>query len=152
MTKVGDLTDSQVNDFARVLDAVADMIYDWSIRKGFWQHEDDLNELLHDAEDCRLITQEISEKLKARLQILCTMEKLALAMSETGEQVEAARKPGKPCDKAGLEHFSNEEEEAADCIIRLLDLSARRKYRIGQCIMQKMLYNEGRPYLHGKQA
>jgi hypothetical protein len=46
--------------------------------------------------------------------------------------------------------FTNEEEEVADQIIRLLDYAGEYKLRIGECIRAKMMKNEGRPYQHGK--
>ena len=51
-----------------------------------------------------------------------------------------------------LPNFSSGEIEAADCIIRILDTCAKRNYRIGQALYQKMQYNKQRPYKHGKNS
>jgi len=44
-----------------------------------------------------------------------------------------------------------EEEELADIIIRVLDLSGHRDIDIGRAVLVKMEYNSTRPHKHGKQ-
>ena len=76
--------------------------------------------------------------------------RMMLVVTELAEVTEADRlgTNDKPSDKIPL--FTNEEEEVADAIIRLLDFAAYRKLRIGPATMAKIAYNRTRPYKHGK--
>lgn len=62
----------------------------------------------------------------------------------------------KPCDKAekmilmGLAPLTSQEEELADIIIRVLDVSRRLGIDIQQAIEVKHKYNVTRPFKHGK--
>lgn len=74
------------------------------------------------------------------------MTKLMLVVTELAECAEGLRKNNDD-ETFG---FSNEEEEIADTIIRLLDYAGQYHLRIGEAINAKMARNEGRPYRHGK--
>lgn len=74
-------------------------------------------------------------------------EMIALIHSELSEMLEAFRKPA-PSDH--IPEFSGVEEEAADVLIRLLDLCAGRGLRIGEAVNAKMAFNAARPHKHGK--
>lgn len=63
---------------------------------------------------------------------------LAKIASECGEAVQAIRQ-GEPL-----------ENELADIIIRTFTLAVYLELDIGQAVVEKMQYNEGREYLHGK--
>lgn len=76
-------------------------------------------------------------------------QKVALVHSELSELLEANRKAVTDDDK--IPDFTGEEAEAADAIIRLLDMSGRYQWRLGEAIVAKMLVNLNRPYKHGKQ-
>ena len=108
-------------------------------------------------------------------------EKVALIHSEASELLEAYRKnPKADCGKMFPDTYSNaeqgltfsggkfsheavkvdparpigltlEEEELADIIIRVLDLSGHRGVNIGRAVLVKMQYNQTRPHKHGKQ-
>lgn len=75
-------------------------------------------------------------------------EMLMLATSELAEALEAIRN-GNPADDK-VPEFDGYTAEIADCIIRLLDLSAGRGLPVASAIVAKMLVNEKRPYRHGK--
>lgn len=70
----------------------------------------------------------------------------ALIQSEGGEALEGMRKD-LPSDKCP--GFTNEEEEYADQIIRIMDMAQARGLRIGQCVPEKMRVNAGRERMHG---
>lgn len=74
--------------------------------------------------------------------------KFCLIHSEISEAFEALRNGNPPSEKTP--EFSEVEEELADAVIRILDWGAQYGYDIGAAVISKGLYNQGRPYLHGK--
>lgn len=86
-------------------------------------------------------------------------EMLMLVVSELGEAIEAHRKNQMMADKP-RDIFTNEwfkenvkdtfEDEIADAVIRLLDMSGGLGIDIGWHINAKLQYNALRPRLHGK--
>lgn len=76
-------------------------------------------------------------------------EMLMLIVTELAEACEALRHGNPPDDKVPA--FSGIEAELADAVIRIMDMSFGRGWRVAEAIAEKMAYNEGRPYRHGKQ-
>lgn len=74
--------------------------------------------------------------------------KTALVHSELSEMLEANRKSIEHDDK--VPQYTGEEAEAADALIRLLDLGGGFDLRLGEALVDKMLYNLSRPFKHGK--
>ena len=70
-------------------------------------------------------------------------------MSELAERLETLRKNPTKQDEH-CPDFLNLEIECADLIIRCLDFCGRRNLRIGEAVVAKMKYNEGREFKHGK--
>jgi len=75
-------------------------------------------------------------------------EAIALIHSEASEALEAARHDNPPDDK--IPEFDGVTVELADCIIRCLDTAAYYSLPIGNAIIAKMAYNEGRERKHSK--
>jgi len=74
-------------------------------------------------------------------------EMIALMHSELSEALEAARHDNPPDDK--IPQFSALEAELADCIIRIMDLSAAKNLHVEEAIIAKMQFNNGRTFKHG---
>lgn len=77
------------------------------------------------------------------------LHKIALMHSELGEATEGVRKPHADEHCAA---FTSEEVELADTIIRIFDYAGAFGLRLEEALLEKMFYNEGRPYKHGKGA
>lgn len=75
---------------------------------------------------------------------------LALVVTEIAELIEGIRHNDPPDQH--LPEFSSAEVEAADAIIRILDMSDAFKWRTGEALMAKLAYNKSRPYKHGKNS
>jgi NTP pyrophosphatase (non-canonical NTP hydrolase) len=104
----------------------------WAVRKGFWKfHAQDVGGPVNVTPDSGIVR----------------MTKLMLVVTELAECAEGLRKPV----EASVPGFTNEEEEIADAIIRLLDYAGQYRLRIGEALNAKMAKNEGRPYRHGKE-
>jgi hypothetical protein len=67
--------------------------------------------------------------------------------SELSEGLEALKK-GNPTDSK-LPEFSSVDVELADVIIRIIDMSANRKWRVAEALVAKHEFNKSRPHKHG---
>lgn len=74
-------------------------------------------------------------------------ELIALIHSELSEALEYLRKGDKMSDH--IPNFKGVEEELADVIIRIMDMSQSCGYRVGQAIEAKIEFNLNRSYKHG---
>jgi NTP pyrophosphatase (non-canonical NTP hydrolase) len=73
-------------------------------------------------------------------------ELIALMHSELSEALEGERHGNPPSEH--IPAFSAVEEEFADTIIRILDTCYKRQYRLGEAILAKMEFNQGRAHKH----
>jgi NTP pyrophosphatase (non-canonical NTP hydrolase) len=76
--------------------------------------------------------------------------RLALTITELGEAIEDVRTNGVEC--GDTDRKGSLTEELADTVIRILDLAGGLGLPLGSTIIQKMVFNAGRPRLHGKKA
>lgn len=118
------------------INALAGSINRWAVGRGFWP-------------DLEVAGSDVGN---AAIRMAQKSQKAMLVVTEVAELVEGLRKsePGTIELNDGTT-LTNEEEEVADAIIRLLDYAAQYKLRIGEAILAKMAKNEGRPYKHGKE-
>ena len=75
-------------------------------------------------------------------------EQLMLVVSELAEMQEALRS-GNP-QSTKIPDFLLIEEEAADVVIRMMDLCVGHNWRLSEAIIAKYKYNVDRPHKHGK--
>lgn len=74
-------------------------------------------------------------------------EAIALMHSELSEALDALRNGNPPDDK--IPNFSGVEAEFADVIIRIMDLSYARGWRVAEAIIAKVKMNKTREKMHG---
>ena len=75
-------------------------------------------------------------------------EMIALIHSELSEALEALRHGNKKSKH--IPDFSTVEEEMADVLIRVFDFCAGFGYDLTGALIEKMRFNMGREYMHGK--
>lgn len=75
-------------------------------------------------------------------------EMIALIHSELSEALEILRKH--PLSVSVKIDALAIEEELADIVIRVMDMAAGMGWNVGEAIIKKIKYNEGRTYRHGK--
>lgn len=107
-------------DFINGYNKLASIVHDDNVKKGLWPPD-------------------IKSRNKG--------EAIALMHSELSECLEGVRKPG-PSDH--IPEFTFEEEELADCVVRILDYGKGFRLRVAEALIEKLRYNRTRPYRHGK--
>jgi len=107
-------------EFIEALSQYSAYIHTWAVGKGFWEDGKNRNE----------------------------GEAIALMHSELSEALEGIRRGNPPSEH--IPEFNAAEEEMADLVIRVMDTCQARGWRLGEAIVRKMEFNEGRPYKHGK--
>ena len=123
------------------LNESAQAIYENNKAKGFWDKERNVGEML------MLVTSELGEAMEAH-------RKSRFADLEAYEKDYAkARELGDPLafENCFKKHIKDSvQDEIADAVIRLLDMSAGLGIDLERHIRAKVRYNEMRPRLHGK--
>lgn len=120
--------------FINLFDELAAKAHAHALSKGFWDAANALQSLA----DANGMGDVCRKQRDAQLN--------AMIAGEIGEALEGSRR-----DLASekIPGFTNEEEEYADAIIRIMDKAGARKLRIGEAIIAKMEHNAGRPAMHG---
>lgn len=76
-------------------------------------------------------------------------ELIGLMHTELSELFERMRDPAKFVPDKHCPQFDNAEIEAADLLIRLLDMAQAKGWRLGAATIAKIAANERRPHRHG---
>ncbi len=77
-------------------------------------------------------------------------EALMLIVCEVAEACEALRAGNPPDDK--ISTYTGVEAELSDVIIRIMDISKARGWRVAEALEAKRAYNLTRSYKHGNKA
>ncbi len=115
-----------------------------AVDKGFWEEDQAVVEVLKSAPRVDAAT------LAAKAQENITSTKLMLIVSESAEALEGLRQGNPPSDKLHEWGHTQLEEELADIVVRVLDLSGFLGFNLIKAILRKMAVNAKRPYKHGK--
>jgi NTP pyrophosphatase (non-canonical NTP hydrolase) len=118
-----------MNDLCKGLNESAQVIFENNKAKGFWDKPRNVGEML------MLVVTELAEALEAHRKD--KFSNWNWEQTPTREEFSAEVK-------------DTFEDEIADAMIRLLDLSAGMGINIEQHIQEKVKYNAGRPHMHGK--
>lgn len=111
-------------------------------RKGWWQGEDAMLAKIEFATSTADRQSLIESYLLSQ-----DGKNIALFTSEISEALEALRHGNPPDDK--IPEFTGVEAELADVIIRIMDVSQRRGWRVAEAVVAKMNFNSTRPVMHG---
>ena len=127
------------------LNESAKIIFQNNKEKGFWDNERNVGELL------MLITSELGEAMEAhrkghfaKMDVYETTKEKHFANVDTSAKNVIATTTFQSCIKDSFE------DEIADAVIRLLDLSAGLGIDLEKHINLKVQYNKSRERLHGK--
>lgn len=121
------------------IEAFANSIHADNARKGFWDDEREVIRILEEGDE----PQHLIDAVKKAF----TAQKLMLIVSEVSEALEADRKD---LNDDKLTHRSGLEVELADTAIRIFDMAGGYNMDLGGAIEEKLDYNRGRPWKHGK--
>ena len=113
---------------------LAKRIYTNNVEKGFWDKPRNVGEML------MLVVPELGEAIEAH-------RKERFADWQYYAEFESGLDENYPFEAAIKDTF---EDELADAIIRLLDMSEGLNIDIQKHIEAKLTYNQSRPRLHGK--
>lgn len=139
-------------EFVTAWNYQAHLVHSWAKSKGWWDNPkaDALEEIATSQESNLKLEHAILLRAVAKtLRDRNDGELIALCHTELSEMTEGLRTGNGPDDK--IPEFSSAEAEAADVIIRLMDMSHARGWRVGEAVIAKMKMNHTRPYRHGKE-
>ena len=120
------------------LDILINRCHQASKAKGFW-------------DDFKYVMEVLKGDSPAQYnyEVITKLAKLQLVNSELGEATEGIRS----AEMDGhCPHFTSEEIEVADAVIRICDYAGAFDLRLVEAIAAKLEYNQTRGYKHGKSA
>lgn len=129
------------HEFIKSFEAMQLIVHQINREKGFWI---DREAIVRASE---IIDENLTEP--ARRQVIIAA--LGLVHTETSEAVEAARKAA-PDAWGDTKTKDTLVRELAGGIVRSMDLAGHENWRLGDAIVEELLHNVTRPFLHGKKA
>ena len=132
------------SDFIKAINEASIDIHANAVTKGFWRMKIERERFFEILANPSKMAIDLCEDAKRHN----TLAMLMLTVTELAEAAESVR-CGDPVDDK-IPEFSNTEIELADTVIRIMDICAARGYRLGEAIVVKHNFNQGRPYMHGK--
>jgi len=148
------LTSLELMSFQDMWNRLSETVHAIAKEKGWWGTGNTeamliilqkLNVAINNGEHYSVIAK-LEEEFRSHTGNRPVSENLALITSEVSEHLEAMRHGNPQSDKIP---FSNAEEEAADVIIREMDLATRENWDIPGAILSKIHMNAGRKFKHG---
>lgn len=124
------------------LNQLSKQVHQNNVEKGFWEGQKNVGELL------MLVVSELGEAIEAHRKGKIASFNMLKHMQKEGYTWEDSNVSFKSAFEEEIKDTF--EDEIADAIIRLLDLSAGLGIDIGWHIDQKLNYNKSRPHKHGK--
>ena len=147
----------QMDNFQKAFNDMQEQTYETAKQKGWWDVDDINEEAVGIAYRHVLLSSELEEARTGKTLIppgwgrgdatereQYIAQKVALVHSELSEGLVDLEKPS-----AKLPGFTAMEEEMADAIIRMMDMSEHFDWDLAGAILAKMKYNQGRPKMHG---
>lgn len=125
--------------FITGFDHIAAFTHSLMRRQGFWDDREAIELACMQVGGVKLAT-------AARFAVDC--QAIALITTEESEWVEGLRDGNPPDDK--IPEFTAAEAEAADVIIRIMDIAAGRGMRVAQALAAKVVMNASRKPKHGR--
>lgn len=138
------------NAFITAFNDVATEVHATAREKGWWDGDKvagDVHHWLRQTDAPKELIEKVAKLLGRNVG-----ESIALMHSELSETLEAARHGNPPSDKIGDQGFTGIEEELADVIVRIMDVSKAHGWRVAEALEAKRAYNKGRAYKHGNKA
>lgn len=156
------------NGFVYFFNHMAQGVHQNSRNKGFWDQEGEVAEVVNKLKGAIREREKaipgdnalVRDYMKRAIDVLeryalkrSDSEQIALMHSELSEMLEAQRHstPANPFMSDHIPAFTGVEEEAADCIIRIMDNAKGRGWRVAEALIAKIAFNASREHMHGKQ-
>lgn len=128
-------------EFFSKLTEVTKSIHEGNKKRGFYDNPETTAGII------ALIHSELSEALEAdRENNHCNLDDSELKKLESM----VTQEPLRFKEEFEMDVKNSFEDELADAVIRIFDLAAYQEIDLGKHICLKLLYNETRPYKHGK--
>lgn len=124
------------------------IVHDNALAKGFWDSEKDFIKIKKGSK-AKISGYLITPEQYARYMVEGNqVEKIALAITELSEAIEAIRSGNPPDDK--VPKHSALSVELGDAVIRIWDLAGKLNIDLEKVISDKHEFNKRRPHKHGR--